>query len=224
MQKTVSEYLLDRALMMNGMQDQIKKVRLINTSDADLANAFMSDASASAAVTWKPLVSQIMKQKGMTSLFNSSQIPGEILDLTVVRSEVLNRPDGSGAKFAKALTGAWYEMLALMNQQGPAGDKVLAAIAEGSADTLASYKEQLSTTKMYFTPQSAVDAAKSPNLKKTMELVRQFCFTHGLLGSNTKSVDDVAIQFPDGKVQGKTDRVRLRFETTYMQMAAEGKL
>lgn len=223
-QKTVSEYLLDRALMMNGMQDQIKKVRLINTSDADLANAFMSDASASAAVTWKPLVSQIMKQKGMTSLFNSSQIPGEILDLTVVRSEVLNRSDGNGAKFAKALTGAWYEMLALMNQQGPAGDKVLAAIAEGSADTLASYKEQLSTTKMYFTPQSAVDAAKSPNLKKTMELVRQFCFTHGLLGSSTKSVDDVAIQFPDGKVQGKADRVRLRFETTYMQMAAEGKL
>ena len=218
------EYLFDRAMMMNGMQDQIKKVRLVNTSDADLANAFMSDTSASAAVTWKPLVSQILKQKGTTSLFNSAQIPGEILDLTVVRTDVLNRPDGSGAKFAKALAGAWFEMLALMNQKTPASDKVLATIAEGSGDSLASYKDQLSTTKMYFTPQSAIDAAKSPNLKKTMELVRQFCFSHGLLGSNTKSVDDVAIQFPDGTVQGKPDRIRLRFETTYMQMAAEGKL
>jgi len=92
-QKTVSEYLLDRAMTMNGMRDRIKQVRLINTSDSDIATAFLSDASASATVTWKPLVSQIVKQKGITSLFNSSQIPGEILDLTVVRTEILNRPE-----------------------------------------------------------------------------------------------------------------------------------
>src|ERR1700676_5208809 len=84
-QKTVSEYLFDRAMTMNGLRDQIKQVRLINTSDSDIATAFLSDASSSAVVTWKPLVSQILKQKGITSLFNSSQIPGEILDLTVVR-------------------------------------------------------------------------------------------------------------------------------------------
>ena len=36
-----------------------------------------------------------------------------------------------------------------------------------------------------------------------MELVRQFCFSHGLLGEKTKSADDVAIQFPDGSVLGK---------------------
>src|ERR1700738_1732854 len=111
-QKTVSEYLFDRAMTMNGLRDQIKQVRLINTSDSDIATAFLSDAGSSAVVTWKPLVSQILKQKGITSLFSSSQIPGEILDLTVVRTDVLNRPDGAGQKFAKALTGAWYEMLA----------------------------------------------------------------------------------------------------------------
>ena len=95
-EKTVSEYLFDRAMTINGLRDQIKKVRLINTSDSDIATAFISDTSASAVVTWKPMVSQILKQKGITSLFNSSQIPGEILDLTVVRTDVLNRPDGSG--------------------------------------------------------------------------------------------------------------------------------
>src|SRR5450631_3814403 len=111
-EKTVSEYLFDRAMTINGMRDQIKKVRLINTSDSDIATAFISDNSASATVTWKPIVSQILKQKGITSLFNSSQIPGEILDLTVVRTDVLAKPDGQ--KFAKALAGAWYEMLAQM--------------------------------------------------------------------------------------------------------------
>ncbi len=223
-QKTVSEYLFDRAMTINGLKDDLKKVRMINTSDADIASAFISDSSASAVVTWKPLVSQILKQKGIKPLFSSSQIPGEILDLTVVRSEVLARPDGSGQRFAKALAGAWYEMMAQMSAKGPAAEKVLAGIAEGSQDTLDSYKEQLGTTKMFYTPQSAADFGNSSGLKQKMDLVRQFCFEHKLLGSNSKSVDDVAIAYPDGSVQGKKDRVRLKFDSSYMQMAAQGKL
>jgi NitT/TauT family transport system substrate-binding protein len=218
-QKTVSEYLFDRAMTVAGLRDQTKKVRAINTSDSDIAGAFIADASASAVVTWKPLVSQIVKQKGITSLFDSSKIPGEILDLTVVRTEVLNRPDGSGQKFARALTGAWYEMLGQMSN-----DKVLAAIAEGSQDTLASYKEQLTTTKMFYTAKEAAEFGASPEMKGKMALVRQFCFDHGLLGAATKAVDDVAIKYPDGSVQGKADRVRLVFDVSYMKAAAEGKL
>ncbi|HTX36307.1 MAG TPA: putative urea ABC transporter substrate-binding protein [Bryobacteraceae bacterium] len=223
-EKTVSEYLFDRAMTLNGLRDQIKRVRLINTSDSDIATAFLGDTSANAVVTWKPMVSQIVKQRGITSLFNSSQIPGEILDLTVVRTDVLNRPDGAGRRFAQALSGAWFEMLGMMAAGGPAGDKVLAAVAEGSQDTLASYKEQLSTTKMFYTAKSAADFGASADLKQKMALVRQFCFDHGLLGANTKSVDEVAIRYPDGSVQGKADRVRLVFDLNYMRMAAEGKL
>src|SRR5271170_3391892 len=103
-------------------------------------------------------------------------------------------------------------------------DKALTAIAEGSQATLASYKEQLSTTHMFYTPQSAAQETTSPDLKKTMDLVRKFCFTHGLLGEKTASADDVAIQFPDVSVLGKADRVRLRFNPAYMQLAAQGKL
>jgi NitT/TauT family transport system substrate-binding protein len=132
---------------------------------------------------------------------------------------VLARPDGAGQKFAKAISGAWYEVLSQMSS-----DKVLAAIAEGSQDTLESYKEQLSTTKMFYTPKSAVDFGLSPELKQKMALVRQFCFDHGLLGANTRSVDDVAIRYPDGAVQGKPDRVRLVWNLSYMQLAAQGKL
>ena len=223
-QKTVSEYLFDRAMTLGGLRDSIKRVHLVNTSDSDIATAFIGDTGSGAVVTWKPMVSQLLKQKGVTSLFNSSQIPGEILDLTVVRTDVLTRPDGAGQKFAKALAGAWFEMLALMSAKGPEGDKVLAAIAEGSQDTPASYKEQLSTTKMFYTPKEAADFGASPDLKTKMALVRQFCFDHGLLGANTKSVDEVAIRYPDGSVQGKADRVRLTFDVAYMQMAAQGKL
>src|SRR5947209_17173976 len=68
-QKTVSEYLFDRAMTINGLKDQIKRIRLINTSDSDIASAFIADSNSSAVVTWKPLVSQILKQKDITSIF-----------------------------------------------------------------------------------------------------------------------------------------------------------
>lgn len=223
-EKTVSQYLFERGMAMNGMEGKIRQVRLINTSDSDIVTAFQSDSSVTAAVTWKPLVSQIAKFNGVTNLFNSSKIPGEILDLLVVRSEVLNRPDGSGQKFAKAIAGAWYETMAQMSGSGAATDKVLTMIADASKDSLGSYKEQLSTTHMFFKPAEASTYTKSADLKKNMATVRQFCFTHGLLGQDTKAADDIAIRYPDGTVQGKSNRIRLRFDATYMQLAAEGKL
>ena len=223
-EKTVSQYLFERAMAMNGLGGQLKKVQYLNTSDSDIAAAFLTDSSKDVVVTWKPLVSQISRAKGVKTLFNSSQIPGEILDLLVVRTEVLKRPDGSGQKFAKAITGAWYEVMSLMSKPGADTDKVLAGIAEASQDSLVSYKEQLSTTHMFYTAQSALQTAASPELKKTMDLVRQFCFAHGLLGEKTKSADDVAVQFPDGSVLGKPDRIRFRYSTEFMQLAAQGKL
>jgi NitT/TauT family transport system substrate-binding protein len=215
-EKTVSQYLFERAMAINGLKDQTKRVTLVNTSDSDIATAFITNASQEAVVTWKPLVSQIAKTKGVTSIFNSAQIPGEILDLLVVRTEVLKRPEGQ--KFAKAIVGAWYEVLSQMKS-----DKVLTGIAAGAQDTLTSYKEQLSTTNMFYTPQSALDFMKPASVKPKMELVRQFCFDHKLLG-DAKAADDVAIAYPDGSVQGKAARVRFRFDNTYMQLASEGKL
>jgi NitT/TauT family transport system substrate-binding protein len=223
-EKTVSQYLLERALTVNGLENQIKRVKLVNTSDSDIATAFISDSSQDAVVTWKPLVSQIGKTKGVKAIFNSSQIPGEIVDLMVMRTDILKRPDRSGERFAKALAGAWYETTKLMTGKGPETDKVLQGIADGSQDTLESYKEQLSTTHLFSTPQAAAAFTSAPEFQQKMNLVRQFCFAHGLLGEHTKSADDVAVSFPGGAVQGKADRVRLRFDANYMQMAEQGKL
>ncbi len=216
-QKTVSEYLLERAFVKNNLESEVRKVKLVNTSDSSIVAAFMNDTSESAVVTWKPLVTQVQKMKGVNTLFDSSRIPGEILDLLVVRSEVLNSPNGKN--FAKAITGAWYEMMSQMTS-----DKVLSAIAAVSEDTLPSYKEQLSTTHMMYKADEAAAMADSAGLRDKMQLVRQFCFTHGLLGSGIKTPNDVAIKYPDGSVQGKADRVRFRFDDTYMKMAAGGKL
>ncbi len=57
-----------------------------------------------------------------------------------------------------------------------------------------------------------------------MDLVRKFSFSHGLLGAGAKSVDDVGIEFPGGKTLGDTKNIKMRFDTTYMKLAADGKL
>jgi NitT/TauT family transport system substrate-binding protein len=222
-QKTVSEYLLERALVLNGLQDEASKLKLVNTSDSDIAGAFLGNRSNQVVVTWKPLVSQILDQdKGVTDIFDSSKIPGEIMDVLVVRTDVLHRPDGSGEKFAKAITGAWYEVMTQMAGSGPAHERALTESAAASGDTLASYREQLRTTHLFYTPKSATEFADNAAFKQKMDLVREFCFHHNLLGEDVKSVDDVAILYPDGTVQGKKDRVRLRFDSTYMHAAEQG--
>ena len=218
-QKTVSEYLLERGMVLNGQQAQLSKLRLINTSDSDIVAAFLNNKSNQAVVTWKPLVSQIVGDKSVTSIFDSSKIPGEILDLLVVRTEVLNRPDGQ--KFAKAITGAWYETI----QQIAAGQaNAIKYSAAASGDSIESYKEQLKTTALFVTPKSAADFTNGPDLQQKMDLVRKFCFAHGLLGEGTKSADDVAILYPNGAIQGRKDRVRFRYDSAFMQAAEQGKL
>jgi NitT/TauT family transport system substrate-binding protein len=221
-QKTVSEYLLERAMDMNGLADKIPQLRFTNTSDSDLVGAFLGNQSNQVAVTWKPLVSQILAQGGnVKPLFDSSKIPGEILDLLVVRTEILARPDGSGIKFAKAISGAWYETVA---QLAAGNAQAIAGSAAASGDSVPSYKEQLKTTYLFSTPKSAEDFTDSPAIKQKMDLVRQFCFRHQLLGQNIATVNDVAIRYPDGSVQGKPDRIRFRFDSSYMKMAQQGKL
>ena len=57
-----------------------------------------------------------------------------------------------------------------------------------------------------------------------MDYVRKFSFEHGLLGQGAKSVDAVGIAFPGGKLLGNPKNVKLRYDPTYMQLSAEGKL
>jgi len=73
------------------------------------------------------------------------------------------------------------------------------------------------------TPQDALAFTTSADLPKIMDLVRSFCFKHNLLGDNVKSIDAIGIEMPAGSL-GAKDNVKLRFDPTYMKLAAEGKI
>lgn len=210
---SVSHYLLVRGLDKNGMSE--RDVSLMNTSDSDIAAVFASDPEG-AVVTWNPPLMNCRNVKGAKLLFDSSQIPGEIIDLMVVRTDT---PDS----LKKALVGAWYETMALMTAKSKEAKEAIAGMAQFAGGTEAEFKAQLRTTQMFYQPKSAVEFAESDQLKKTMEYVRTFCFDHGLY-ADADSKDFVGIQFPDGSVIGNKDNVKLRFDSKFMKMAADGSL
>ncbi|MHC4176398.1 MAG: putative urea ABC transporter substrate-binding protein [Planctomycetota bacterium] len=215
---SVSHYMLVRALEENGLAEA--DVTLVNTSDSDIGPAFIANESQKAVVTWNPIVMNVLQNPGVTKIFDSSQIPGEILDLCVVNTKVLK----SDPHFGEALVGAWYEVMGTMSKPGPEAKAAKAHMAEAAGCSPEEYEAQLKTTAMFWTPDAAIDYIGSAEVKEKMEFVRKFCFAHGLLGESAASVDVVGIEYPDGNIQGDDNNVKMRFSTDYMQKAAEGSL
>jgi len=211
---TVSHYMLARALEMNGMKEA--DIKTVNTSDADIAAIFTSDKNA-AVVTWNPPLQQVRNVKGAKMVFDSSKIPGEIMDLMVVKTKA---PD----TLKKALTGAWYEVMKVMSDKGKGANDAIEYMAKFSGATAPEFRAQLATTSMFYGAAEAAAFAAGPEAKKTMDQIRTFTFAKGLFGKGAKSKDFVGIAFPDGTVLGDKKNVKLRFDATYMKMAAEGKL
>ena len=168
-------------------------------------------------VTWNPLLSEVAAFPGASKLFDSSQIPGEIIDMMVVNSETL----AANPNFGKALVGAWYETLAIMQASDEAGIAARTAMAEASATDLAGFDAQLASTRMFWDAKDALEFATS----------RQAGRDHGprahLLqrqGAHGGDMDAVGIAFPGGKTLGDAGSVKLRFDESYMKMAVDGAL
>jgi NitT/TauT family transport system substrate-binding protein len=215
---SVSHYLLARALDDAGLAE--RDVTLVNTSDADMVAAFTGSDEVATVVTWNPLLMEIEAYPGATRIFDSAQIPGEIIDMMVVDSEVL----AANPDFGKALVGAWYETMALMSGDSATAVEARTYMAEQSGTDLAGYDAQLATTKMFFDAAEAVAFASSPALVETMDHVRTFSHAHGLLGDGAARVDAVGIALPGEQTLGDAGNVKLRFTADYMAMAAEGAL
>jgi NitT/TauT family transport system substrate-binding protein len=214
---SVSHYLLVRALGTVGLRE--RDIKVVNTSDADIVGAFGAPSTTS-VVAWKPQLSAILASPQAQLVFDSSKIPGEILDLMVVNTATLT----ANPKLGKALVGAWYETLALMLRDDAASKTARAAMAKASGTDPAGFDSQLATTHLFGTPAEAYAFTSGDALVKTMDLVRRFSFDHGLLGQGAGSPDVVGIQFPGGKTLGDSSNLKMRFDVKFIQMAQNGQL
>ncbi len=213
---SVSHYLLARGLETIGLKEA--DVKVVNTSDADMV-AVYGTKDVTAVTTWNPLLSEILKQPNSSKVFDSSKIPGEIMDLMVVNTATLKKNPALG----KALVGAWYEIMSVMGANDKAAVAAKTAMATASGTDLAGFDLQLASTKMFYTPASALELVNSDELLKTMQKVAEFSFDHGLLGEGAPDAKFIGVEGPRG-VYGDKKNVKLRFDTTYMQLAADKKL
>ena len=97
-------------------------------------------------------------------------------------------------------------------------------MAKLAGTTPAEFESQLATTFLYTDPKVAVAAMASGDLVTTMTRVRDFSFAQGLFGQGARSADAVGMEFPGGTTLGDKAAITLRFDPTYMQLAADGKL
>jgi NitT/TauT family transport system substrate-binding protein len=96
-------------------------------------------------------------------------------------------------------------------------------MAKLSGTDLPGFDSQLKTTRMFYTPKEALAFMGGPDMAKVMDSVRTFCFEHNLLGEKVKSKDAIGISMPSATL-GSRQNVKLRFDPTFMKLAADAKL
>jgi NitT/TauT family transport system substrate-binding protein len=99
-------FVLSRALADSGMQ--AGDVKVVHLESNEQPRAF-EKGQVDGAVTFDPYRTQLLKA-GATTLFDSTRIPGEIVDLLAVRASVLEKRPAA----IQALLGGWFGALDYM--------------------------------------------------------------------------------------------------------------
>ena len=236
---SVSEYLVHRAFQLKGNKKTLADLGAIaNMTDAKIVSTMKTDEGATdVATTWNPAVLDLMQLQGKhacTNIFNSAEIPEEILDVLVC----MTTPLKENPAFGKALTGAFYEALA-RSKAGWAkagvdkdADAIVDVMAKRSDVPPDLFREMMKTTAMYATPQDALAFATGPSFVNRLNTVRRACLELAKLGGQNgigigvkpQELAKVGVQLPDGTLWGKEENIGMRLDLTYMQMAAKGEL
>lgn len=105
-------YMLARALQKGGLQ--IQDITVV-AREVDEHEDVIARKKADAVVTFEPVRGRLL-QRGLMEIFSSRQIPGEIVDVLVVRRSLLE----TRADSLQALLEGWFKALSYM-QTNPDG-------------------------------------------------------------------------------------------------------
>ncbi len=102
-------FVLSRALALNGMQ--ASDVNVVHMESNEQPSAF-EKGQVDGAVTFDPYRAQFLRA-GARTLFDSTQIPGEIVDLLAVRPTVIEKQP----KAIQALLTGWFDAIDYMKSE-----------------------------------------------------------------------------------------------------------
>ena len=102
-------FMLSRALALNGMQ--ASDVKVVHMESNEQPSAF-EKGQIDGAVTFDPYRAQLLRD-GAAMLFDSTRIPGEIVDLVAVRASALDEQP----KALQSLLGGWFKAIDYLRRE-----------------------------------------------------------------------------------------------------------
>lgn len=165
------------AYMMSRLLDIAKldegEVKLVQLEVYEHEKAF-KEKRVDAVITFEPIRSHLLKA-GARQIFDSSQLPGEIVDVLVVRESYLQKHPEN----IQSLLHGWYEALALFRQQPQQAAKILGQRMKlNVADTLETYKGLVLPDKKQ---NNRLLSGKDAELKKTAKKLANLMLQKKLL-------------------------------------------
>lgn len=210
--RSVSQYAFERILTARQLNPQDFPFESMDPQAA--ATALQSGSSRIKSImVWNPFVMDTLKKVTTSKrLFDSAEIPEEIIDMVVISKESLAK-NGS-QKFARCLMDAFY---AVNNRMGDpkTGDETLVAIgAKFSNLQLEEMKQVVTQTRFYKTPAEGLALYRSDKFQKTtMPAVVKFCVDNKIVEGNASfgfDQDNVQLNFNTSLLQGLVDGVDLK--------------
>lgn len=204
LEKSVSEYAFVRCLQVSGLNPDNFKFKNMDPSAA--ATAMQTNQKGIKAImVWNPFVMQTLRTvKGSKRLFDSSKIPGEIIDMVVIGNDALEKKGGDD--FAKCLCEAYYEVNKLMGDpdEKKANATYVALGAKFSSLNAEDMRRCCKETKFYGTPKDGISIFTGTDLFNNNKRVANFCLERGII----KKMPELGYD---------RDGSALNFSTKYMQ-------
>lgn len=195
LKKTVSEYCFVRNLEILGEKEVDH--RFTNMDPGAAATALQQKREGyDAIVVWNPFVLETLnKRSDAKVLFDSTTIPGEIVDMVQVAQASLDRPGGKA--FALAVIETFYAINGRLAAPATRNDTLIALGEKFANLDLQSMEKVVEQTLFYATPQAGItllegDKWATPGVassltgdsfKMIMKRVVEFCVSHEIVPS-----------------------------------------
>lgn len=211
LEKSVSEYVFVRGIQKQGRK--LDDFLFVNMDPSPAATALQTgDSQIKAICVWNPFALQTLRtNKKSKTIFDSSVIPEEVIDMIVVANDSLKKEGGEN--FATCLCEIYYKINEQLNSTDTkVADATLTALGEDFSNLpLADMRICVKETRFYDTSAKGIEIFTKPEFRKTMETVVRTCKSIGILADKTPTIG-----YGDASKQ-------LNFETKYMRQAAGQK-
>jgi len=209
--KSVSEYTHVRCLEVQGKNPAEFPFKNLDPGPAATALQTGSNDVKSICV-WNPFALQTLRTApGAKTIFDSSMIPGEIVDQVVIGNDSLKKEKGEA--FAACLCDIFYQVSNnIFSSDQAKADATLTALGEDFSNLpLADMRIVIKETQFYATPQDGISLYTSGQFRETMKTVVSTCQKIGVLEQGKTPT----IGYGDGTTQ-------LNFDPQFMEKAASG--